>query len=54
MDDGESEATLGEQLALPPFLEPQRARIEAAITPLDTSTSITTREYGGTVQEAAR
>nr|MBA3275881.1 ring-cleaving dioxygenase [Chloroflexia bacterium] len=54
MDDGESEATLGETLALPPFLEPQRARIEAAITPLDTSTSITTREYGGTVQEAAR
>ncbi len=54
MDDGESEATLGEKLALPPFLEPQRARIEAAIAPLDTSTAITTREYGGTVREAAR
>ncbi|HEV3000713.1 MAG TPA: hypothetical protein VGW75_08240 [Solirubrobacteraceae bacterium] len=25
---------LGERLALPPFLEPQRERIEAAVTPL--------------------
>ena len=25
---------LGESLALPPFLEPHRARIEAAVTPL--------------------
>ena len=28
---------LGEQLALPPFLEPQRARIEAGLKPLDTT-----------------
>jgi glyoxalase family protein len=26
--------TLGERLALPPFLEPQRARIEAGLKPL--------------------
>lgn len=54
MDDGEPEERLGEKLALPPFLEPQRARIEAAITPLDTSVSITTREYGQDVEEAVR
>ena len=30
----EDPATLGERLALPPFLEPHRARIEAAVTPL--------------------
>ena len=30
----EDPATLGESLALPPFLEPQRERIEAAVTPL--------------------
>ena len=54
MDDGEPEETLGEKLALPPFLEPQRARIEATITPLDTSVSLTTREYGGVVAESAR
>jgi len=54
MDDGEPEATLGEKLALPPFLEPQRARIEAAITPLDTSLGITTREYGQELEEATR
>jgi glyoxalase family protein len=30
----EDPATLGEKLALPPFLEPQRERIEAAVTPL--------------------
>ena len=30
----EDAATLGEHLALPPFLEPHRARIEAAVTPL--------------------
>ena len=30
----EDPAHLGEKLALPPFLEPQRARIEAAVTPL--------------------
>ena len=27
-------ATLGERLALPPFLEPQRAQIEAGLKPL--------------------
>jgi glyoxalase family protein len=31
--------TLGEQLALPPFLEPHRARIEAGLKPIDTSSS---------------
>jgi glyoxalase family protein len=30
----EDVATLGEKLALPPFLEPHRERIEAAVTPL--------------------
>jgi glyoxalase family protein len=30
----EDEATLGERLALPPFLEPQRERIEARLRPL--------------------
>jgi glyoxalase family protein len=54
MDDGEPEATLGEHLALPPFLEPQRAAIESRITPLDTSTRITTLEYGQELQEAAQ
>lgn len=54
MDDGEPEATLGENLALPPFFEAQRAQIEASLTPLDTSTSITTREYGVQAQEATR
>jgi len=38
--------SLGESLALPPFLEPRRKEIEAQIVPLDTSRSITTREYG--------
>ena len=32
--------TLGEQLALPPFLEPQRARIEAGLKPLATAVSV--------------
>ncbi len=32
--DGEDPAHLGEKLALPPFLEPHRARIEAGIKPL--------------------
>ena len=32
----ESLDTLGERLALPPFLEPQRAEIEANLRPLDT------------------
>jgi glyoxalase family protein len=31
----EDEATLGERLALPPFLEPQRAAIEARLRPLE-------------------
>lgn len=38
--------SMGESLALPPFLEPRRAEIEAQIVPLDTSQAITTREYG--------
>lgn len=54
MDDGEPEETLGEKLALPPFLEPQRARIEAGITPLDTSLAVTTREYDGFAQASSR
>jgi glyoxalase family protein len=54
MDDGEPEETLGEHLALPPFLEPQRAAIESQITPLDTSAKITTTEYGLHVQEVAQ
>jgi glyoxalase family protein len=33
----EDEAHLGERLALPPFLEPQRAAIEAKLHPLDTA-----------------
>ena len=35
--DGESPAHLGERLSLPPFLENQRARIEAGLRPLDTA-----------------
>jgi glyoxalase family protein len=31
----EDPARLGEKVALPPFLEPHRARIEASLTPLD-------------------
>jgi glyoxalase family protein len=42
--------SLGESLALPPFLEPRRAEIEAQIVPLDTSQRITTREYGLSVE----
>ncbi len=34
-DVDEPRATLGEQLALPPFLEPRRAQIEARLAPLD-------------------
>lgn len=44
-DDRESLENLGEQLALPPFLEPQRAAIEAHITPLETSKAVLTAEY---------
>jgi glyoxalase family protein len=29
--------TLGEQLALPPFLEPHRAKIEAGLKPIETA-----------------
>ena len=32
--DGEDPEHLGEKLALPPFLEPHRAKIEAGIKPL--------------------
>lgn len=46
--------TLGESLALPPFLEPQRARIEAQLRPLPTTPDITTREYGETLEGVAR
>ena len=41
----ESIDTLGESLALPPFLEAQRTSIEANLTPLDSSPAITTAEY---------
>ena len=54
MDDGEAEETLGEHLALPPFLEDQRAAIEARLTPLDTSVAVTTTEYGVDAPEVAR
>ena len=33
--DGEELGRLGERLSLPPFLEPQRARIEAGVKPLE-------------------
>ena len=36
--DGEPLEHLGERLSLPPFLESQRARIEAGLRPLDTAT----------------
>ena len=39
--DGENPAHLGESLALPPFLEPHRAEIEANIKPLHYQPSIT-------------
>jgi len=51
IEEGETLETLGEQLALPPFLEPRRAQIEASIMPLDTSQRITTTEYGLPVVE---
>lgn len=38
-------ATMGTRLALPPFLEPQRDRIEANLRPLDTSLEVQTRPY---------
>jgi len=37
----EDAAHLGERLALPPFLEPHRARIEAGLRPLDTAVAQT-------------
>jgi len=42
--------SMGESLALPPFLEPNRKEIEANLRPLDTSRAITTAEYGTAVQ----
>ncbi len=44
-DTDESVATMGTTLALPPFLEPQRSRIEANLRPLDTSLDAQTRPY---------
>jgi len=38
--DGEDPEHLGEKLALPPFLEPHRARIEAGIKPLNYQPSV--------------
>ena len=35
-------ATLGERLALPPFLEPQRAQIEAGLSPLASANPVST------------
>lgn len=46
-------ASLGEKLALPPFFEDQRARIESRIRPLDTGKHVTTTEYGQPVGEAS-
>lgn len=45
--------SLGETLALPPFLEELRPRIESAIRPLDTGKHITTTEYGQPIPEAS-
>jgi glyoxalase family protein len=47
----ESVETMGEKLALPPFLEPQRASIEAGLVPLDTTKAITMAEYGVPVHQ---
>jgi glyoxalase family protein len=41
----ESVETMGEGLALPPFLEPYREKIVRGLTPLDTSIELTTSEY---------
>jgi len=46
--------TLGESLALPPFLEPQRPQIEAQLRPLPTTPDITSREYGEALEGATR
>lgn len=45
--------SLGETLALPPFLEELRPRIEAVIRPLDTSKAVTTTAYGQPIPTAA-
>jgi len=45
--------SLGEKLALPPFLEPRREQIEAYVAPLDSSRAVTTTEYGQPVKEEA-
>jgi glyoxalase family protein len=47
----ESLDSLGESLALPPFLEDQRPQIEKVIRPLDTRKIVTTTEYGQPVPE---
>jgi glyoxalase family protein len=47
----EPEASMGETLALPPFLEPRREMIVNQLRPLDTRKAITTTEYGQPVQE---
>jgi glyoxalase family protein len=52
--DGETEDSLGEQLALPPFLEPRRAEIESRIAPLETSANVTTREFEQAPQAVGR
>jgi glyoxalase family protein len=43
--------SLGESLALPPFLEPHRSIIEQQLRPLDTRKSVLTAEYGQPVKE---
>lgn len=42
----EPQVSLGESLALPPFLESFRSAIEQNLTPLDTRRAVTTTEYG--------
>ena len=49
--DGETLDSMGEKLALPPFLEPHRSEIEQRITPLDTRKQVLTAEYGQPVLE---
>ena len=48
----ESYETMGTKLALPPFLEPYRAQIEANLRPLDTSIEVQTRLYPMVVSPA--
>lgn len=47
----EPKETMGEKLALPPFLEPHRDQIESYVKPLDSSKAVTTTEYGQPVKE---